>query len=232
MIAGACLAFALFGAVELNDPSAFGADTGLDPVELTALAQSATVRVAGRSCGSTLTGSGFVVGSTLLTNRHLVAGASEAKVDQPLAPVLVGVRRTADHLDLASLEPVASIPLELATADASVGDPVVFAGHASGGHSVVREGTVHLFADGATYGVDGPVMLVDGVSTVGFSGGPVLDLNGQVVGVLQGYEPNLRLTIAIPVSAVDAWLQDDRVQPGDRTSLPCSQTTAGAQHGF
>ena len=38
MIAGACLAFALFGAVELNDPSAFGADTGLDPVELTALA--------------------------------------------------------------------------------------------------------------------------------------------------------------------------------------------------
>ena len=86
-------------------------------------------------------------------------------------------------------------------AGASVGDPVVFAGHASGGHSVVREGTVHLFADGATYGVDGPVMLVDGVSTVGFSGGPVLDLNGQVVGVLQGYEPNLRLTIAITVSA-------------------------------
>ena len=148
------------------------------------------------------------MGSTLLTNRHLVVGAFEAKVDQPLAPVLVGVRRTADRLDLASLDPVPSMPLELAKADASVGDPVVFAGHASGGRSVVRDGTVHLFADGTIYGVGGPGMLVDGVSSVGFSGGPVLDRNGDVVGILQGCEPNLRLTVAIPVSAVEAWLQD------------------------
>lgn len=237
MIAGAGLAFVLLGAVESNDPSAFGADNGLDPVELTALAQSATVRVAGRSCGATLTGSGFVVGSTLLTNRHLVAGGAEVKVDQPVAPVLVGVRRTADRLDLASLDPVASIPLELATVDASVGDPVVFAGHASGGRSVVRDGTVHLFTDGATYGVDGPVMLVDGVSTVGFSGGPVLDREGHVVGMLQGYEPNLRLTIAIPVSAVDAWLHDEAARPEgstqerDRTD-PCGTPTAGGQRGL
>ena len=169
--AGAGLAFAALGAVVLNHPSAFGSDRGLDRVELTALAQSATVRVAGRSCGVTRTGSGFVVGSTLLTNRHLVVGAFEAKVDQPLAPVLVGVRRTADRLDLASLDPVPSMPLELAKADASVGDPVVFAGHASGGRSVVRDGTVHLFADGTIYGVGGPGMLVDGVSSVGFSAG-------------------------------------------------------------
>ncbi len=232
MIAGAGLAFALLGSTELIDPSAFGSDGALDPIELTALAQSATVRVAGRSCGTTLTGSGFVVGSTLITNRHLVAGASQVKVDQPPAPVLVDVRRTAENLDLASLDPVASIPLEFAPKDAPVGDQVVFAGHAAGGHSVVREGFVHLYTDGATYGVDGPVMLVDGVSTVGFSGGPVLDQRGEVVGVLQGYEPNLRLTIAIPVSAVDAWLQSRTARPSSGTApgdgaYSCQSTAAG-----
>lgn len=233
MIAGAGLAFVLLGSAEANDPSASGSDRTLDPIELNALAQSATVRVAGRSCGTTLTGSGFVVGSTLITNRHLVAGANLAKVDQPFAPVLVGVRRTADDLDLASLDPVAAIPLEFAPKDAPVGDQVVFAGHAAGGQTVVREGLVHQYTDGATYGVDGPVMLVDGVSTVGFSGGPVLDRRGEVVGVLQGYEPNLRLTIAIPVSAVDAWLQSGSARPRSDTAAgdhayTCESTTAGA----
>lgn len=237
MIAGAGLAFALLGTTEVSDPSAFGSDRTLDPIELNALAQSATVRVAGRSCGTTLTGSGFVVGSTLITNRHLVAGASQVKVDQPLAPVLVGVRRTADDLDLASLDPVGSIPLEFAPKDARVGEKVVFAGHALGGQTVVREGFVHLYTDGATYGVDGPVMLLDGISTVGFSGGPVLDHRGEVVGVLQGYEPNLRLTIAIPVSAVNAWLQRGTARSQGGTgagddAYTCQSTTAGAQRGF
>jgi S1-C subfamily serine protease len=203
----------------------------LAPNALVALARASTLRVAARNCGMTVTGSGFMVGDVLVTNRHLVEDAGEAKVDQPARPIMVAVLRRAAGPDLAALGPVAAVPLELASSDASPGDQVVFAGHAAGGDTVVRRATVHLQADGSAYGMVGEVMLLDAESMAGFSGGPVLDGHGRLVGVLQGYEPNLRLTLAIPVSALDAWLedpsQDDPAAPASRTAADATPAGAG-----
>jgi len=193
----------------------------LDVVELAALAEASTVRIAARGCGTTITGSGFVSGGVLVTNRHLVLDVPEAKVDQPTAPTVASVLRRASDLDLATLAPVGSVPLVAAEHDAARGDEVVFAGHADGGQTIVRRATVHLHTDGEAYGVPGRVMLLDGDSAAGFSGGPVLDARGRLVGVLQGYEPNLRLTLAIPVSAAEAWLQDGPDAGAARGGDPC-----------
>lgn len=190
---------------QLNSPD--DNDVDLSPVELAALARSATVRVAGRTCGATLIGSGFVARGLLLTNRHLVVDALEAKVDQPTAPAFAKVARVAAGVDLAALSPVDAVPLELASTDPDLGEAVVFAGHQAGGSTTsVEQATVHLYGDGSVYGVEGPVLFLDGASASGFSGGPVLNRRGQVVGILQGYEPTLRLTLAVPVSAVTTWL--------------------------
>ncbi len=190
-------------------------DRSLDRAELAVLARSSTVRVAGRTCGLTLTGSGFVAEGVLVTNRHLVGDNATAKVDQPGSPRLMDVARVSAQLDLATLGPVDSRALDLAEQNAPVGSGVLFAGHAAGGETVVRDATVHLYTAGEGYGLSGPIMLLDGASAPGFSGGPVLDSSGKVVGVLQGYEPNLQLTIAVPVSAVEGWLASgpDRTAP-------------------
>jgi hypothetical protein len=175
-------------------------------IEVTARALAATVRIAARNCEGLMIGSGFVVDGVLLTNRHLVTDARLAKIDRPVAPVLVEIARRSTKLDLAALAPVNALALDFADGDASLGDTVYLAGHGDGQETRVMKATVHLFTDGSSYGLDGPLLVLDGPSSVGFSGGPVLDEEGRVVGILQGYEPNLRLSLAIPVSAIRNWL--------------------------
>ena len=71
------------------------------------------------------------------------------------------------------------------------------------------EGRVQFEGAGAAYGVDGDVLLIDPASTFGFSGGPVLDASGRVVGVLHAVDQVTDLSLAVPVSAVREWLEMD-----------------------
>ncbi len=194
-----------------------------DQLDVTAAALAATVRVGGRNCSGLVLGSGFVIDGVLLTNRHLVPDARQAKVDRPVAPVFVDVVRRSDGLDLAVLEPVEALNLEFADGDAAVGDTVFLAGHGGGQDTQVVPAVVHLYANGESYGIPGPLLVLDGPSSLGFSGGPVLDVEGRVVGILQGYEPGLRLTLAIPASAVRSWLATGEGEvTGSATSCPDS----------
>jgi hypothetical protein len=54
----------------------------------------------------------------------------------------------------------------------------------------------------------------------------VLNERAEVVGILQGYEPLLDLTIAIPVSSIRLWLEagTDAPQPA-----PCNQTNTQSE---
>ncbi len=183
--------------------------TDVERSGLNDLAAASTVRISARTCDGFQLGSGFVADGSLFTNRHLVAGATELKVDQPISPVLTLVDRRASGLDLAIGDPVGSRSLEFASMNPEVGSTVAMAGHAGGGRTLLVEGTVQLFDDGAAWGVGGPVMLIDGSTTGGFSGGPVFDRDGRVVGVLQGYSPTVDLTIAIPVESVVDWAASD-----------------------
>lgn len=202
---------ALVDRVEPSSSHVAATDAGapLSAVETSALvrlAEASTVRVSTRTCDGHQLGSGFVAEGHTLTNRHLVTGATEIKVDRPVSPVLVPIDRRAADLDLAIGRAVAASPVELADANPEPGTTVALAGHAGGGATIVIEGTVQLYDDGAAWGVDGPVMLIDGSSTGGFSGGPVFDRTGRVVAMLQGYSPTVDLSIAIPVESITEWL--------------------------
>ena len=73
---------------------------------------------------------------------------------------------------------------------------------------MIVDAVVHQVVDGEPYGIRGPLLLIDGPTAAGFSGGPVLDERGRLVGLLQGFEPNLRLTLAVPAPEVARWLDE------------------------
>ena len=203
-----------------------GESAELQVADAATVGRLATVRVAGRNCDGVIIGSGFHANGVLLTNRHLVVDAVDAKIDQPVRPVFRSVVRRSAELDLVAIDPVLDSELVLAEQDASIGDTVFLAGHGGGGETQILEGRVHLLAQGSSYGVAGLALLIDGRTTGGFSGGPVLNERAEVVGILQGYEPLLDLTIATPVSSIRLWLEagTDAPQPA-----PCNQTNTQSE---
>ena len=174
-------------------------------ISVRALADSSTLGVSGLGCDDLLRGSGFVVGDHSYTNRHLVEGGESVKFDQLIEPIVVPVTGMGSGLDVAVAPAVDAVALEFAQSNAAVGETVFVSGHAGGGETEVVRGTVHLYSEGDTWGVGGNAMLIDAITEPGFSGGPVLDLEGKVVGMLQGYEPTLELTLAIPVEDLRSW---------------------------
>ena len=95
--------------------------------------------------------------------------------------------------------------LALAPADAPVGAEVLALGRV-GGALVTAEGVVHLYVDAGFYGGSGPALLVDLDSGPGYSGGPLLDRHGRVVGVLRAVDTTTGLAVAEPVSVAAAWI--------------------------
>ncbi len=196
---------------ESDRPSGDDSSVDADPLDVgheiavRALADAATVGVVGIGCSGPLRGSGFVVEGETYTNRHLVEMGTEVKLDQLLDPVLVRLTAKASVLDVAVAPGVGIVELDFALVNADVGDPVFVAGHAGGGSTVVSTGPVHLYDKTGAYGTGGTVMLIDVRTEPGFSGGPVLDRNGRVVGMLQGFEQAIGLTLAIPVEDLRAW---------------------------
>ena len=217
--AGQADSLGLFGtAVDQTDSSAGGILS--DSIELRALASSATVRVAGRTCSGMMIGSGFHLDGNLVTAQHLLADAFDAKVDQPGPPIFSPVQRRSAELDVATLGPVNGVQLQLSPTAPDVGDVVLVAGHGGGGSVQLIDTTVLLQADGTAYGFSGQALLLDGVVPEGFSGGPILDHQGQVVGMVQGYEPSLDLTVAIAAHSIGEWLHDGA--DGEQPSGVCS----------
>ncbi len=182
-------------------------------VELQALARQATLRIATNDCGVLTIGSGFVIDGALVTNAHLVGTATEIKADQPIDPVLVDVIVVAAGVDLAVADAPPAVGLVVAPERAEPGDNVVIAGHADGGAIEVQAGTVVSQVDGAAYGLDGQLLLIEAQTRGGYSGGPVLDLDGNVVGVLSGFDLATGLTIAIAAEELSDVLAESRLRP-------------------
>jgi S1-C subfamily serine protease len=135
----------------------------------------------------TARGSGFYVRpNTIVTNAHVVRGATSVRIR--LANGRMGtanVTNLADGIDLALLEPNAGFEGTTVLELSSVG-------HVRPGQEVVAIGSpLGVFQNTVTRGIvsamrqDGRVMLIqtDAAISPGNSGGPLLDRNGQVVGV-------------------------------------------------
>ncbi|MDF2491956.1 MAG: colicin production protein [Microbacterium sp.] len=201
------------------------APVDLDDPALSASAQS-VARIAGTaySCGRSLTGTGFVVApDRVVTNAHVVAGVDAPVVELPGRAAREGrvvyFDATAD-LAVIAVDDLEGAPLALAD-NLAPGDAGVVQGYPYGGPftmgsaSVQTVGTVlvpDIQGDGAypreTYALAATVR-------PGNSGGPVLDAQGQVVGVVfaradDGSEVGYAMTTSplAPVAAAAPGLAD------------------------
>jgi S1-C subfamily serine protease len=158
-------------------------------------ARPSLVTVEGRLADGTSTGAGTVIAQdgTVLTALHVVAEAASVEVtfaDGTRSPATV--EKKDESSDIAVLLP-SRLPQVLVPAvlggGVQVGDPVFALGNPLGLTDSLSAGVVS--ATGRTVGVDAGRTLADLIQfdaavNPGNSGGPLLDRDGQVVGVVTG----------------------------------------------
>lgn len=169
-------------------------DASVDTPELAAASRS-VLRIAGTAfqCGQNQTGSGFVVaGDRVVTNAHVVAGVNEPVVESPGAGALPGRVVYFDPVrDIAVLavDGLNLPPIPLGE-ELVAGDTAAFAGYPAGGPFQIQPASVQGRSDVLVeniYGADPtPVDVYTLAANVqqGNSGGPLLDLQGRVAGVV------------------------------------------------
>jgi len=140
------------------------------------------------------TGSGFVLDKRgyILTNAHVVDGASNVQVSflngQPISATIVGKDVSSD-LAVLKVDPskVKLSPLVLGdSSKVQVGDPAIAIGNPFGYDDTVTAGIVsalqrHIQAPN-NFSIDN-VIQTDAAINPGNSGGPLLNANGQVIGI-------------------------------------------------
>ena len=195
-------------------------------------------------------GSGFVYDSSghVITNAHVVDGAESAKVrfadGKSYDATVVGVDASTDLAVLKVEAPSSALhPLELAdSSQAAVGDVVVAIGSPFGLENSVTTGIVSALGRSMKapngYTITGSIQ-TDAAINHGNSGGPLLDLDGKVVGVNAQIESesggNDGVGFAIPSSTVKSIvtqiLEDGSVQHAylGVSVTAAADGTAGAQ---
>lgn len=106
-------------------------------------------------------------------------------------------------LAAAPVEPPPGAPaLRAADEPAGPGDLVLVAGHPRGTALDVRRGRVVTVSDGGTFGQGADVVVIEADVEPGFSGGPVVDADGDVVAVLFAVEGRTGVGLAHPLRAL------------------------------
>ena len=165
--------------------------------------------------GEVSTGTAFAVrgDGTLITNRHVVGGGARRIAVQFASSTQVWRGRViavSDRWDLAAvrIDIAGTVPtvrgLNLRADTLPEGTPLVLAGFPRAGE--VREGVAARAAlsPATLAGVRGGRVEMYARSSVGASGSPVFDANGQVVAILFGGSPRAArpLLYGVPASAV------------------------------
>jgi S1-C subfamily serine protease len=172
-------------------------------------AERITMRVRNLNCGGVELGSGFATDAhTLVTNRHVVAGASLLEVDTADGRSLqVKTARVGVLGDIAFVTVDGSLPV---SADlhgvARGGTGIEAVGYPLGGPFTITHGVVVDRVDGHRFGVQGPILRVTAEVRPGNSGGPLLDQRGRVAGVVYAIETATGLGLAIPMDTVNRLL--------------------------
>lgn len=212
----AAVAVALLPACVAPPPAGESAPPARDGVRAESAARAAersTVRVRNRACEGLATGSGVVLdGTTLVTNRHVVEGADELEVstwDGRTYPVTVASTATRADLAVARVDGELPPPLQPAADDPSPGTDVSAVGYPLGSELAFADGRVVDYREGGPYGEEGVVLRVTSQLRPGNSGGPLVDGDGRLVGVVFAVEASTDLGLAVPVSQVQAVLGDE-----------------------
>jgi S1-C subfamily serine protease len=182
------------------------------PIEPTNVALESVVAVSATKCGDIAAGTGFLVGGGFV-----VTAAHIADQDATIAmlgagnPTTSGPAQLATSSDLAvaAHEMVAAGSLRLAAHDPEPGTPVAMLGVERGGRLAVHAGEVTVRGKATDYGLDGTdLLVVDRAVPPGHSGGPVLDAEGFVVGVIAAGESRTATTLITPVSELRSMIGD------------------------
>lgn len=156
-------------------------------------AEASVVKVRGtNSCGRGIEGSGFVIGTGyLMTNAHVVAGVSRPQVIVDGQPVNGNVVLYDPEIDVAVISFASGglTPLPFTTAG-QPGEGVAILGYPEDGPFDIEPGRIRaqqrlrspdIYGDGT---VIRDVYSLRGLVRPGNSGGPIVDSNGEVAGVV------------------------------------------------
>lgn len=196
----------------LEEPDDLEAIEDLDLPELAAesllrRAQEVTVRIRTLGCRQFGIGSGFVLpGGIVVTNRHVVDEPREVTVNtwdgRTIDAHVSGVAVDSDLAVLQLADGVGLPEAELRSTPIEPGEQIVVVGYPGGGPATVTSGTALGLVDGELFGEPADVIQIDADIRQGNSGGPVLDTDGRVVGVVFALDASTSLGFAVPVTTL------------------------------
>jgi len=153
------------------------------------------IRAIAPSCQKVLEGSGFVLSpDRVMTNAHVVAGANSVTVEasgNPYDATVVSYDPTVD-IAILSVPNLPPGPLAFANAPARSGTEAIVMGYPGGGGFVATPARIRELIELSGPDIYRSATINREVYTVrasveqGNSGGPLIDLNGQVLGVVFG----------------------------------------------
>ena len=206
--------------------SAVAVAAALDPAVATIVVQTSVADRFGGTSTGTAEGSGFVVSNSgrlsyLLTNNHVVSGASSLEVILSDGTTLPGTVVGTDSLDDLAVVSVqsGSLPQVVfgSSAQLRVGQAVVAIGSPLGNQNSVTQGVISALHRSITAGDSGgsssenlsDVLQTDAAINPGNSGGPLADLAGRVVGVNVATSSNgSNVSFSIPADQAQTVAQD------------------------
>lgn len=181
-------------------------------------------------------GTGFYIkdGREVVTNHHVIKGSSEVRVKTPEGNLVTALRVKAvdKKHDIAILEMPSEgkgQPLPLHTGDPEVGEEILAIGNPKGLEKTLSTGVVsglrRMDGNSLVYQITAPI-------SPGSSGGPVLNADGQVLGVTSFYAvQGQNLNFAMPSLYIHKLLGDptggDPFQSVPKRSLKMKKDDSG-----
>lgn len=168
-------------------------------------AKRLTVRVRNVSCEGVATGSGFALTPDILvTNRHVLAGATVLQVstwDGRTYQVSAATVGRIGDLGIARVDGQLPVVGEFGPSP-NKGSPVTAVGYPLGGPLRLSHGLVVDRVDGGQLGIPGAVLRITSRVQPGNSGGPLLESDGRIGGIIYAIETRTGYGLAIPVSTL------------------------------
>lgn len=224
IVAASLLAVGVTGCANLPGPmpppdEPFASPPPLTERQAARAGRNVTVRIRNIPCAGGLgVGTGFLLDEhTLVTNRHVVEGFGSLELEtwdgRRLNPAVVAIGTSAD-LSIVRVESGVGEAIEMAADDPEPGAAVQAVGYALGGPQAVTQGEVVDYVVDDRLGNGGLIMRVDVHVVPGNSGGPLIDEDGNVAGVVYAIEIATGYGLVVPVSTLRDALTSDEALDG------------------